>query len=554
MIRFLLSLFKPFRGLIERSGADFEQFIRILELKLTIDDRKQSKKRSGSTERSLILQSLGQMAMGLAFAMVSIRINESFTFYYLMHTILMVMMAMMIISEFTTILFDTSENTILQPLPVKGNTLSLARNAHVFVYLALIAVNISLATFVIGIIKFGIVSGLLFLLTVFFNVLFTLFLANILYLGLMHFATGEQLKNVLMYFQIAIAILFMAGYQFGMQMIDKSDITNLMMHVEWYTYLIPSAVFAGFIESVSAMSFYGGHLIFILEALVLPFLAIYITTRFLTPVFNRKLLHLESGDKATKVKAGSGKTSVYYRIMEKIFTRNSVEKASFQLAWRMSGYERLFKQSFFPSLGYVIIMIAVQFVRKDLDVSEIQHSERYLLVLYALMLISFTLSNTIQLGNNRNVGWIFKILPVESPAQFFKGFIKAVFVRFFNPFYYLLSIGVIAFWGIDVLPDVIIAWMAIYLCTLIMFFIQGGIFPFSQPKSAAQGGKNMLKVFALMAVSVLLGFGHYFLIQVPFFGHLALFLVYGSGILITNKYGAGSIIKWKDVDISSAAD
>jgi hypothetical protein len=33
----------------------------------------------------------------------------------------------------------------------------------------------------------------------------------------MHLATGEKLKNILMYFQIAIAILFMAAYQFGIR-------------------------------------------------------------------------------------------------------------------------------------------------------------------------------------------------------------------------------------------------------------------------------------------------------------------------------------------------
>lgn len=554
MIRFLLSLFRPFKGFIEASGADFEQFIRILELKLTIDNRKQSNKRGSSAEKSLAMQSLGQIVLGLVFAMVSFRINEPFTFYYLMHTVLMVMMAMMIISEFTTILFDTSENSIIQPLPIKGNTMNMARNAHVFLYLALIAFNISLATFVIGIFKFGLISGLLFLLTVFFNVLFTLFVANILYLGLMHVASGEQLKNVLMYFQIAIAILFMAGYQFGMHLIDKSDITNMIMHVDWYTYLIPSAVFAGFIESVSKLSFSGGHLLFIAEALVLPFAALYVTSRYLTPVFNRKLLHLESSDKATKVKTSTGKTTLYYRLMERFFTRNQVEKASFQLAWRMSGYERLFKQNFFPSLGYVLIMVAVQAFNNNINLNQLQHSERFLIVLYAFMLISFTLTNTLQLGNNRNVAWIFKILPVESPAAYFKGFIKAAFVRFYNPFYFLLSAGVIAFWGIKVLPDVIIAWMAIYLCTLLMYYIQGAIFPFSQPKSAAQGGKNMIKVFALMFISVLLGFGHYLLMQIPFFGHLALFVVYGSGIWIMNRYGADSIIKWSKIDMSSTAD
>lgn len=551
MIRFLLSLFRPFRSVIEASGADYEQFIQILKLKLTLDDRKQSRKKGSSSEQSLILQSFSQIAIGFVFAIVSLQIQNEFTFYYIMHTVIMVMMAMMIISEFTTILFDTSENTIIQPLPVSGNTVSLARNAHVFLYLTLIALNMSLATLVIGLFKFGIVSGLLFLVSVFMNVFFTLFLANVLYLGLMHVASGEQLKNVLMYFQIFVAIVFMAGYQFGLNMVDKTQLGNMLMHVEWYTYLIPPAVFAGFVNALSTGTFSAGQLLFIAEALILPFIAAFVTSRFLTPVFNRKLLNLESSDRATKVKTGTGKTTAYYRFMERIHTGSVEEKASFQLAWRMSGYERLFKQSFFPSLAYVLIMIAIPFFKDDTNLVELASSSRYLVLLYSFMLISLTLTSTILLGANQHADWIFKILPVNSPAHYFKGFIKAVFARFFNPFYLVLSAGMVAFWGVRIIPDVVIAWMVIYLSTLLMFFMQQPEFPFTQPKAANQSGKAVIKVFGLMIMAGLLGWMHYLVAKWGIYGQLMLFLVYAAGIYSTNRFLAFRIIKWNKIDMGS---
>ena len=107
---------------------------------------------------------------------------------------------------------------------------------------------------------------------------------------------------------------------------------------------------------------------FIVEALLLPVITLLLTSRYLTPVFNRKLLQLESGDKATKVSRSTGKTTIYYRVMETLFTRNTTERTSFQLAWRMSGYERLFKQSFFPSLAYVLIMIVAPFFKRESSV------------------------------------------------------------------------------------------------------------------------------------------------------------------------------------------
>lgn len=546
MIRFLLSLFRPFRTLIERSGVDYEQFICILELKLTLDNRHQRRKQTASSANNLMGQSIGQIVVGLVFAMMSMFIQSEFTFYYLMHSIIMVMIAMLIISEFTTVLFDTSENSIILPLPIKSDTLSLARNAHVFLYLMLIAFNISLATIIIGIVKFGIASGVIFIVSMVLNVMFTLFLSNLLYLGLMRIASGERLKNVLMYFQIGIAVLSMAGYQFGMNMIDRSAIMHMTLPIHWYTYLVPPAIFSGFIEALSTAKFDASHLLFLAEAVMLPIIVAYITSRYLTPVFNRKLLNLETSDKAAKVKSNTGKSSSYFLLMEKLFTRNQSEKAAFQLTWRMSGNERLFKQSFFPSLAYVLIMFAVLFFKKDISLKDLALSHKYLIILYSFMLISFTLTTSLLLGNNNQAEWIFRALPSDTPADYFKGFIKAVFARFFNPFYVLISAGVIAFWGATVIPDIIIVWLAIYLSTLLMFYIGQPDYPFSQAKNATQGGKNGIKVFALMLMAGILGIVHYFLCKWRIVGPVILILVYISGILLTNRIWVYKLITWKN--------
>ena len=121
MIKFLLSLFVPFRWFIEKTGADYNQFIKILRLKLILDDRRIrgiGRKSSKKTENILVKQSIMQMALGLIFVSFLFLIKSPFTFYYFSHTFTMVMMAMMIISEFSTVLFDTADNNIMQPLPI----------------------------------------------------------------------------------------------------------------------------------------------------------------------------------------------------------------------------------------------------------------------------------------------------------------------------------------------------------------------------------------------------------------------------------------------------
>lgn len=551
MIRFLLSLFKPFRWFIEKMDADYNQFIRILQLKLTMDNRRMKglgNKSNRETENALLKQSIAQIIFGIFFALFLLMIKSQFTYYYLAHTFLMAMMAMMIISEFTTILFDTSENVIIQPLPIKGNTISLARNAHVFIYLSFMAFNLSVISIVVAIFKFGIASALIFSFTVFMNVLFTLFLANVLYLLIMRLASGEKLKNLLMYFQIFIAILFMLAYQFGLQMVDKTHIQNMILPVYWYTYLVPPAFFSGLIEALSSLIFDQQHLIFIVEALTIPFVAIYFTGKYLTPIFNRKLMDLEQGDRVSKIKTENGHESWWYRILSAVFIHRQDEKAAFKMIWIMSGRERLFKQTLLPAFDYIVIMIIIPFFSKSFDMNELSQSYRYLLILYTFVFIGASLSGSLINGNNQHAAWVFKTMPLSSPACYFKGFIKAAFARFFIPFYTILGIIVCSIWGINVLPDVIIALLAIYLFTIMFYYYQNTNFPFAVEKIASQEGAAFFRVMILILIAAILGFSHYFLLKWFNFANLLLIPVYLLAIYYVNRIFVYQRITWERVD------
>ena len=551
MIRFLLSLFVPFRWFIEKMGADYSQFIRILRLKLTLDDRRMkglAKNQQKATGNMLFKQSLIQFLMGTIFMSFLIIIKSAFTFFFFAHLFVMIMMAMMIISEFTTILFDTSENVIVQPLPIKGNTQSLARNAHVFLYLTLIAFNISILSIVVAIVKFGFLAGLIFISTILLNVLFTLFLANILYLAIMRLASGEQLKNVLMYFQIVIAIVFMAAYQFGLNMVDKSVIKDMVLPVHWYTYLVPPAFFSGLIEAFSSMNFDLQHLIFIAEGLIVPLVAIYFTGKYLTPVFNRKLMDLEQGDRSSKVKVIRNKKDYWYRFSSRVFVRNSEERSAFKLMWKMTGRERLFKQSFFPSIGYILIMVIMPFFKKSFNLDELVQGDMYLLILYVFLMVAATLSGSMSIGNNQHAGWMFRVLPAESPSIYFKGFIKAAFVRFFVPIYAVLGFILCLVWGIKILPDILIALMSIYLFTLLFYYNGQPVFPFASEKIATQGGAAVAKFLSIMLIAAAVGFLHQFLIHWFDFANLLLIPVYVGAILYVNRFYVYRKITWKVVD------
>jgi ABC-2 type transport system permease protein len=551
MVNFIIKLIAPFRRFIEMLGADYDQFILILKIKLTLDNRRVSalsKKPQNEQKNMMLWQAFTQIFIGFFFGMFVAIIKSPFTFFYLSHTFLMVMMAMMIISEFTTILFDTTENVIIQPLPIKGNTLSLARNAHVFLYLAFMAFNLSVVTIIVSITKFGILAAGVYVFTIFLNVLFTLFLANILYLGILRIAKGEQLKNLLMYFQIVMAILFMGGYQFGIKMIDKTNILNMELPIHWYTYLLPPAFFSGFTVAITLPSEGFQGYIFIIEALLIPFLAIYFTGKFLTPIFSRKLMELEQSDRSSDVKTESTRKSLWYMLMAKIFVFDKEEKASFNLMWKMTGRERLFKQTILPAFGYIIIIIVINFMNQKGGIQKALQGNTYLFILYSFIMIAGTMPGALLTGNNKTTSWIFKSLPYKSPAPFFRGSIKAAFAKFFIPGYIVISSIIVGFWGIKVIPDVIIALLAIYVLTLVLYYLQTPSFPFSMEKSAVQGGMAGMKMMGVILMGVIAGFGHQSISHLFPGSNLILIPIYSAAIWFVNRRYAVNTLTWRTVD------
>jgi hypothetical protein len=235
-------------------------------------------------------------------------------------------------------------------------------------------------------------------------------------------------------------------------------------------------------------------------------------------------------------------------MLSSIFVQTNEEKAAFKMMWKMTGRERQFKQTLLPTFGYIIIMIILPNIGKHESLSDFTSGYKYLLVLYVFVMVSFALCNSLLIGNYQTSTWVFKSMPLKSPASFFKGAINAAFARYFIPFYLVVGTLVCILWGIKVLPDVVIALMSIYLITLLFYYFQRPEFPFSLEKTAVQGGSNAIKVFGLMALAGVIGFVHYSFLQWFTFANLMLIPVYGGAIYYVNKIMVYRKITWQKVD------
>src|SRR5688500_9790278 len=139
---------------------------------------------------------------------------QSFMFSMIVFfTYIMVMVSMTLITDFSSILLDTSDNTIILPRPVDSRTLFAARLTHILLYLGQLAFGLSIIPAIVVLVQHGGWILLAFLVLIGLAIVTSVVITNALYLLLMQFTSEEKLKSIINYFQIVMAIFIMAGYQ-----------------------------------------------------------------------------------------------------------------------------------------------------------------------------------------------------------------------------------------------------------------------------------------------------------------------------------------------------
>jgi hypothetical protein len=228
MERYLLKFLNVFAWAFKLMRVDFEQLQAIVAVKLLTDNRRQriSYRRVSQEEKgnaffmTLFFYSIFGIFIAYAiFAMPSFIFSMIVFFSYIM-----VMVAMTLITDFSSILLDTSDNTIILPRPVDGRTLFVARVTHIMLYLGQLSLALSLVPAIAVLMEYGVTLFLLFMVGILFSIMSSVFITNACYLLILNFASEEKLKNIINYFQIFMAVSIMGGYQILPRIIERLDI------------------------------------------------------------------------------------------------------------------------------------------------------------------------------------------------------------------------------------------------------------------------------------------------------------------------------------------
>jgi ABC-2 type transport system permease protein len=521
MIAFLIRFISLFKWLYNWMGVDFQQMKTIVATKLLMDNRRHvvgaTSQKDGNVNSSFIGVMVIYGIFGLFFSYIIYVIPSFIISMTIYHSYLIVMVSLTLVSDFSSVLLDTSDNTIILPRPVSSKTLLAARVTHIVIYLTQITIALSLGALVATFIKFGWVIGFLLMITTILSLLFALILTNGLYLALMRFTSEEKLKNIINYFQIAMTFLMMGAYQILPRLMSKDFLADSGFVLTWWAALVPPMWMAGLLDIFYSATIDSVHVVCALFAIGFSVVAAFLMSKFFSSTFNEKLADLGTTNVAVEPKQNR---SGFLLGLRNIITKQGIERASFDLVSAALARDRKLKLKIYPSIGSIVILaLVVIFNGKDsfqATLNNLSNLSAHIFLIYSVFLVIQTIMTQVCISDYFKAGWVFNAAPINKPGLILLGSWKAVLASFFVPIYGVISVFVVLIWKTNGIDDLIFGLAANIFVTLITIIVSSKHFPLSLEPNAKNQAGNFVKVILIMMIIGAIGFGHYLLTKIEY--------------------------------------
>ena len=485
---------------IQLWGADYSQVKAILNAKLSMDFRRSPSifSSSGQTDKTFTFQLVILLFFGLFISIGFTTINNFLLNLIICFSIIMVMLGSSIITEFSSVLFDHRDNLILLPRPISNRTLLLARLLHIQVYVGFMAVSLAAISSIVIAYKYGVLAFLAFWIAVFLCAWITLLLTAFFYMGLSKVVSGERFKDLISYLQIFMAVIIFGGYQFLPRMMDSDILKTTTIEIHWYTYLIPPAWLAGFVDAFNFKDLRFEIIVLAILALIVSIAGAVIIVRFLSGDFSSVL----SEGAAEKVESEKVEKKSKIRFSpNRILCVSNEERLGWKLAMAVTKRDRKFKQSVYPSFGIIIVM-AVLMLKPDFSnfaasLQKLSENKNFFFFLF-FGFFGTTALTQLPYTDTPEGSWIYKALPIQKHGHLLTGAVKAMLFKFFLPLQIAIFFLTLYVWGVPKLMGLLVGTLLIILINQYSIILMNMSLPFTQARDMQQKGTNMARMFLLM--------------------------------------------------------
>lgn len=513
--------FKPFkvldrfRGLFEKFGVDYDVMRKILVLKFLMDSRRTPSiaANQGSAAKAKtgnrFLKSLWMYGlMGIILVpLIIIGDNLIFQMSSVMG-IIMFMVMTSLISDFSSVLLDLRDRTIILTRPVEGKTLTAAKTLHVLGYMIMITGALTAPSIIAGFIRHGLLFGMVYLWMIVWMDLLIVVLTALLYLSILNFYDGDKLRDMVNYFQIALSIAMAVGYQFVGRMFQIVNI-EVVFKPAWWQFLLPPVWYGAAFEVLFKGNREIAFVIMSVMALTVPLVALTFYAKN-SMLFEQSLEKLEH--RGAKGKSGSKLSLKFSRWI----AQDPQESLFFRFFMNMMRNEREFKLKVYPSLGFSLIFPFIfLFNMLQADSWQSLTDSRAFLFIYFSALMLPTAIMMMSYASGYKGSWIYHATPIQDKTPLFKGALKALIFRLLAPVFLIECMIFVVIFGARILPDMVLAFSNAMLYSLFCFMIFKKRLPFSEPYETGQN-PNSMSVIPMMLILAAIGGMHFYFGTFPF--------------------------------------
>lgn len=548
----ILKFLDKIKFIFKFAGIDYPLLRKILQIKFVMDERRvptimMNGKNNDESTNSFRSGLLIYAFMGI---FIGIFLLPPFSLFLKMNIIMGMLIFMIMttmISDFSSVLLDIDDKNILLPRPVDAKTLNTAKLIHIVVYLFSITLAITAGALAIGFFRYGFLFFLVLLFEIILICGFVILFTSLFYYVILTVFSGEKLKDIINYFQIALTISMTVMYQLIGRIFNFSDL-NISITPNWWHLLLPSAWFAAPFSIFIEHDYNSHYVVLSLVGIIVPIIAITLYVMVVAPRFERNLQKLNSGSAQRKTK---GKASLRRRVSN-IICHNPIEKVFFMFTLQMLDNERKLKLRIFPNMAFSVafpFIFLLNLVGGRVSFSDIfaQISQgRYYLYLYFSVALLAAMFPLISLSQNYKGAWIYKALPVENPAVVFKGAFKGFLYKYIVPTFLFMSFLFIGIYGVKIVPDLALIFLNMLILMLAIFHFSKKELPFYKEFQYAQNGSSTGMIFLMFALCGVAAAVHYFALVLFPFG-LALNIGISLIIVIILLHYSFKI-SWKDIE------
>ncbi len=546
MINFYIKILFLLRPIFLGLGVNFEQIVAIVEVKLKIDNRRArfnqwNKKQSESNGTFFLMLGL-YFLMACAISAFIYFSASIIAIYSLIFAVMMFMLAMTLITDFSAVILDSNDNAILLPRPIDDRTLLIARITHILMYLLSIMLALAIPFLVVTMHLYGVLAAISFLLISLLSLILIVFLTNIFYLVLMQFTSEERLRNIINTFQIVLTVIFMGGYRLVGRMVNFDALINgVDSKVHWWHFLVPPIWMGNCMNIIIKHEFDSTKFLFLFLTLTVPFMVVFMVNNGFSGVFNQKIAGMDIAKRQEKIPNKTSKKGLV-ETLSSIFTGTSMERGTFEFVWKITSRDRKFKLRIYPSLAYLLIYPVFMIGTGRGDGSFVQQIEHLrestgmgIVVIYLCGTVLLTIRSQISQSEDFKAAWLYELAPIGKPGEILSGSLRAIMVKFLLPITLLLSLVLSVIWGVNLLDDLLFGMLTIINLDLLLSIGMSNELPFST-EIKKNGGGSFIRNMTYFFITGIIGFIHYLMMQVPYVIGVFMVIQLALALFLFKKY------------------